>query len=91
MPEQRQRPGDIVALVASINRHQARALRLQRQMHEWAIVSREVIAQSRELLVAVEHTLRGAAVGAGRRGAVRADVTEAPAATASIGSEAPRR
>jgi hypothetical protein len=85
MPEQPQRPPNIAALVASINRYHARAVRSEQEMHEWAIVSREIIAQSRELLVAVEHALRGAA----RRGARAVLSAEASPAAPSIGSQAP--
>ena len=83
MREQPRGLPDMVALVASIKEYHIRVLRAEGHMHEWTIVSREIIAQSREFLVAVEKTFRGAAVRTGRR------VARPPPGL--VGSEEPRR
>ena len=57
MREQPRGLPDMVALVASIKEYHIRVLRAEGHMHEWAIVSREIIAQSREFLVAVEKSV----------------------------------
>ena len=72
MPEQQQRRPDNAAIVASIERHHERALRSEQQIREWAIVSREIIVQSRAFLLAIERAVGGAAVRAGRPRGARA-------------------
>jgi hypothetical protein len=59
---------EIAALVASIKRYHSQVLRSEQEIHEWVIVSREVVARTREILVETEHAIRGLSAASPGRG-----------------------